>query len=107
MVTERPEPETVKSPVDTLVRISRHEAMLHGLDEPESATDLPIVGQTISDEELDIQLARLTEEEKDTFMMLVRKMEGRWVEPVAIEDNSMSVETTATTVQSNGAGRGS
>jgi hypothetical protein len=96
MVTERPEPETVKSLIDGLVRISRHEAMLHGLDEPEAAMVTPIVGQTISDEELDIQLARLTEEEKDTFMMLVQKMQGRWVEPVAIEEGS--IETTATPV---------
>jgi hypothetical protein len=29
-------------------------------------------------------------------------MEGRWVEPVLVEEGS--VETTATTVQSNGAG---
>jgi hypothetical protein len=34
-------------------------------------------------------------------MMLVQKMEGRWVEPPAIEEGS--IEATATTVQSNGA----
>jgi hypothetical protein len=101
MVTERPEPETAKSLIDGLVRISRHEAMLHGLDESEAAMVPPILGQSISDEELDIRLARLTREETDTFMMLVQKMDGRWTEPPAIEEGS--VETTATTVPSNGA----
>ena len=62
-----------------------------------------VVGQAISDEELDIQLARLTPAERETFMMLVAKLQGRWVEPPAIEDAS-SVETTATAVPSNGAG---
>jgi hypothetical protein len=46
MVTERPEPEMViKSLIDGLVRISRHEAMLHGLDEPEAVMVAPIVGR--------------------------------------------------------------
>jgi hypothetical protein len=54
------------------------------------------------DEELDIQLARLTEDEKDEFMRLTAKLQGRWVEPPALEAGS--IETTATTVQSNGAG---
>jgi len=54
-------------------------------------------------ESLNIRLARLTPEECDTFMMLTRKMEGRRVAPTAIEEGS--VETTATTVQSNGAGK--
>jgi hypothetical protein len=51
--------------------------VLHGLDEPEAATDSPIVGQTLSEEEIDIQLARLTPDERHTFMMLVQKMGGR------------------------------
>jgi hypothetical protein len=55
-----------------------------------------------SPEEIDIQLARLTDAEQDTFMMLLAKMQNRWVEPPAIEEGS--VETTATTAQSNGAG---
>jgi hypothetical protein len=36
-------------------------------------------------------------------MMLIAKMDGRWVEPPVVVEES-SVETTATTVQSNGAG---
>jgi hypothetical protein len=53
--------------------------------------------------ELDIQLARLTPEEQNEFMRLMAKMQGRWVEPPAIEDDG-SIETTVTTMQSNGAG---
>ena len=61
------------------------------------------MGQTISDEELDLRLSRLTSAEQDTFMVLCRKLEGRWIEPTpAIEDQGTTVETTATTVQSNG-----
>jgi hypothetical protein len=41
-------------------------------------------------------LARLTQQELDTFMMLIAKMDGRWVEPPAIEEGS--VETTAAPV---------
>jgi len=62
------------------------------------------MGQAISDEEIDIQLARLTAEEHETFMLLLlQKMQGRGVEPPAIQESS--VETTATTVQSNGAAK--
>jgi hypothetical protein len=63
-----------------------------------------VVGQPVSDEELDRQLARLTQEETDTFMMLLAKLQGRWVEPPVIEDQGVSVEATAGTVLPNGAG---
>jgi hypothetical protein len=55
-----------------------------------------LIGQPISDEEMDIQLGRLTQEERDTLMTLVAKMQGRWVEPPAIDEGS--VETTAASV---------
>ena len=102
-ITVRPTIEEVYAGVDRIVRIESREANLYGLDAPKrSEVAAAVVGQAISDEELDIQLARLTPEEIDTFMMLTRKMQGRWVEPPAIDEGS--VETTATTVQSNGAG---
>jgi 2-oxo-4-hydroxy-4-carboxy--5-ureidoimidazoline (OHCU) decarboxylase len=63
------------------------------------------VGQAISDEEIDIGLARLTPEEQETFMMLLQKFQGRWVEPPAIDDQGVTVETTATPVQPNGAAK--
>jgi hypothetical protein len=95
-ITERPDTEAVTSLINTLVRLSRHEAMLHGLDAPTKVeANAAIVGARTSDEELDIKLARLTPDEQDQFMVLIRKLEGRYVEPPAIEDNS-SVETSAT-----------
>jgi hypothetical protein len=89
--------------VGRLLNVEQHEADLYGLYAAKKSEVMPaaIVGQSISDEEVDIRLARLTPEERDTFMMLVQKMEGRWVEPPAIEEGS--IEATATTVQSNGA----
>ena len=59
------------------------------------------MGQTVSEEELEIRMARLTPAEQALFMKLVAKLEGRWLEPIVIEDSS--IETTATTAQSNGA----
>jgi hypothetical protein len=47
------------------------------------------------------QLARLTPEEQAEFMRLTAKMQGRWVEPPAIEDQGVTVETTATLQTSN------
>jgi hypothetical protein len=104
MITVRPTIEEVYAGVDRIVKIEIREAHLYGLDAPKKAEIMAAVtGQAISDEELYIQLARLTPQERETFMMLCQKMEGRWVEPPAIEDAS-SVETTATTVQSKGVG---
>jgi hypothetical protein len=60
-----------------------------------------VTGLTISEEELDIRLARLTPDERTEFMRLTAKMEGRWVEPPMIEDQGVTVETTATLRSSN------
>jgi hypothetical protein len=71
--------------------------MVFGLDAPTKAQVLSAaVGQSVSDQELDVQLARLTPEEQDTFMMLLQKLQGRWVQPPAIEEGS--IETTAAPV---------
>jgi quercetin dioxygenase-like cupin family protein len=73
------------------VKVSRHEAMMFGLDAPaKSDVVAHFTGQPISDEELDAGLARLTEQERETFMMLLQKLQGRWVEPPP-----PSIETTA------------
>jgi hypothetical protein len=89
--------------VGRLLDVEKREADLYGIDAPKrSEVAAAVTGQAVSDEELDIWLARLTQSETETFMMLLAKAQGRWVEPPAIEDAS-SVETTATTVQPNGA----
>ena len=76
---------------------------MFGLDAP-SKMEVPagLMGSPVDKEEIDIRLARLTQQERDLFMMLIAKMDGRWVEPPAIEEGG--VETIGTTVQSNGAG---
>jgi hypothetical protein len=102
-ITVRPTIEEVYAGVDRIVKIENREANLYGLDAPKKSEVMAAVtGQAISDEEIDIQLARLTPEEQAEFMRLTAKMQGRWVEPPAIEEGS--VETTATSIQSNGAG---
>jgi hypothetical protein len=89
--------------VGRLLNVDQHEADLYGLYAPKkSEVAAAVVGQAISDEEIDIQLARLTPEEQAEFMRLTAKMQGRRVEPPAIEEGS--IETTATIVQTNGAG---
>ena len=99
-ITVRPDISEVGVLVGRLLNVDEHEADLYGLYAPKkSEVAAAVVGQAISDEEVDIRLARLTPEERDTFMMLVQKMEGRWVEPPAIEDQS--IETTATLQRSN------
>jgi hypothetical protein len=101
-VTVRPTVEEVYAGVDRIVRIEIREANLYGLDAPKkSDIIMSAVGRLFSAEEIDIQLARLTDAEQDTFMMLLAKMQGRLVEPPAIDEGS--VETTATTALSNGA----
>jgi len=100
-VTVRPDISEVGILIGRLLNVDQHEA--DGLYAPNKAEVLSAVtGQAVSDEELDIWLARLTPQERETFMMLLAKAQGRWVEPPAIEEGS--IETTATTVQSNGAG---
>jgi AraC-like DNA-binding protein len=97
MRTVRLSPDEVFRGVDRIVRIEEREATLLGLDAPRKSEVIgALIGQPISDEEMDIQLGRLTQEERDTLMMLVAKMQGRWVEPPAIDEGS--VETTAASV---------
>jgi hypothetical protein len=56
--------------------------MVFGLDSPSrNEVHSPIVGGRTSDEELDINLARLTPTHQDQFRVLVRIMESRYVEP--------------------------
>jgi hypothetical protein len=94
--TIRPDPATIADLTRTAIRLSRHEAILFGMDEPSRAQVVShFSNQPISDEELDAGLARLTEEEQETFMMLLRKLQGRWVEPPPA-----SIETTASPVSS-------
>jgi hypothetical protein len=84
------------------VKIEIREANLYGLDAPNNSEVMAAVtGQAISDEEIDIQLARLTPEEQAEFIRFTAKMRGRWVEPPAIEDQGVTVETTATLQRSN------
>jgi DNA-binding CsgD family transcriptional regulator len=90
-----PTTDQIYEGIDRALKIERHAALLFGLDAPTKSAIVSVVaGQAVSDEELDIRLARLTPEEQETFMKLVAKMEGRWVEPAAIEEGS--IETTAT-----------
>ena len=94
-----PDNEDLVALVGQAIRLARHEAMVFGLDSPsKNQSHSSIVGERTSDEELDIMLARLTPEEQDQFMILVRKMESRYVEPPAIEDDIGSIVTTATAV---------
>ena len=103
MRTVRPTTDEVYTGVDRILRIEIREANLFGLDAPKKSDIVSMVmGQAVSNEVLDEQLARLTPAERETFMMLLAKLQGRWVEPPAIGGGS--IETTATTVRSNGAG---
>jgi transcriptional regulator len=94
-----PDNEDLVALINQAIRLARHEALVFGLDSP-SKTEVhsSIVGARTSDAELDIKLARLTPDEQDQFMVLVRKLEGRYVEPPAIEDDS-SVATTGTSLE--------
>jgi hypothetical protein len=90
-ITVRPEVSDVGALLGRLLSVEQHEADLYGLYAPKQSDLVShVTGQSISDEELDIQLARLTEEEKEQFMRLLAKLQGRWVEP-PVE----SIETTA------------
>jgi hypothetical protein len=90
-VTVRPEVSDVGALLGRLLSVEQHEADLYGLYAPKKSDVVAhVTGQSIDDEELDIQLARLTEDERTEFMRLIAKMQGRWVEP-PVE----SIETTA------------
>jgi hypothetical protein len=96
-ITVRPEVSEVSMLVGRLLDVEKREADLYGIDaQKKSEVAAAVTGQAVSDEELDIWLARLTQSETETFMMLLAKAQGRWVEPPAIEEGS--VETTATPV---------
>jgi hypothetical protein len=87
----RPEGETLATLINAAVRLSRHEAMVLGLDAPaKNEIVASVMGRTLDDEELARQWDRLTFEEQDHFMRLLAKLQGRWVEPP-----SSSIETTA------------
>jgi hypothetical protein len=88
----RPEGETLATLVNAAIRLSRHEAMVLGLDAPTKNEILASVGgHTVDYEQLGEQWDRLTAEEQDQFMRLLAKLQGRWVEP-----QLSSIETTAT-----------
>jgi hypothetical protein len=96
--TVRPEPELVVDLVDRAIKLGRHEALIFGYDAPTKQVVSHFGSQPISDEELDAGLARLTEEEQEQFMMLLQKLQGRWVEPPP----PASIETTASPVAAAG-----
>jgi DNA-binding CsgD family transcriptional regulator len=103
MKTIRPTVEQVYLGVDRIVRIEIREANLYGLDAPKKSDILQAfvaVGPpSLTDEEIAIRWTRLTEEEQQTYLRLVAKMDGRWVDPMPIEDQGETVETTATNVE--------
>jgi len=78
--TIRPSPREVHRLVDSLLKISHHEALLYGLyNQKQEQAELRRV-QPVSDQELDRQLARLTDAEQDELMRLNRKLQGRGVD---------------------------
>jgi hypothetical protein len=90
-ITVRPEVSDVGALLGRLLNVEQHEADLYGLYAPKKSDVVAhFTGQPMSDEQLDEGLARLTEQEREQFMMLLAKLEGRWVEPPP-----PSVETTA------------
>ena len=96
--TIRPTGETLATLINAMVRLSRHESMLFGMDAPSKAEVMSVaMGRTVSDEELARQWDRLTLEEQDQFLRLLAKLQGRWVEP-----QPSSIETTATPVAEGG-----
>jgi len=94
----RPEGETLATLVNAAIRVSRHEAMIFGLDAPTKSEVLAsVAGGTLDYEKLGEQWDRLTPEEQDHLMRLLAKCQGRWVEP-----QQSSIETTATPVSKKG-----
>jgi hypothetical protein len=84
--------------ISSWIKLGRHEALIFGYDAPTKQVVSHFGSQPISDEELDAGLARLTEEEQEQFMMLLQKLQGRWVEPPP----PASIETTASPVAAAG-----
>ena len=94
----RPEGETLATLVTTAIRVSRHDAMLHGLDAAtKNELVASVVGRPLNYEESARQWDRLTLEEQDQLMRLLAKLQGRWVEP-----QPSSIETTATPAPEGG-----
>jgi len=94
-----PSPELLNDLIGTLLRIEAREARLFGLDAPtkqQISTAPATFAQPVSDEELERQWDRLTSDEQDAFMILLQKLQGRWVEPRAIETTVVSVEPLST-----------
>src|SRR5258708_269235 len=90
----RPEGEALATLINAAVKLSRHEAMVLGLDAPTRNEVLASVGGHALDyEKLGEQWGQLTTEEQDVLMQLLAKCQGRWVEP-----QPSSIETTATPV---------
>src|SRR5271167_1179298 len=86
--TIQPTTDEMVALISRAIQLSRHEAMLFGMDEPTKAQIVgAVVGQEVSEEEFHIRMARLTPAEQDLFMKLVAKLEGRWLEPVVIEED--------------------
>ena len=78
---------------------------MYGLYAPNKADFVAhVTRQSIDDEELDIRLARLTEDERPEFMRLCAKMEGRWVEPPAESIDSTAVAQIEPPKNTNGNG---
>ena len=74
--------------VGRVLNVDQHEADLYGLYAPKKSEIMgALTGQSMTPEELDLQLARLKSAGQDTFLMLAAKMQGRWVEPPALEGN--------------------
>jgi hypothetical protein len=76
--TIQPTNDELVALVGQVIRLARHEAMVFGLDAPakmEVAAGL-LGASPLDREEIDIRLARLTPQERDTFMMLIAKMDG-------------------------------
>jgi hypothetical protein len=105
-ITVRPTIQEVYDGVDRIVRIDIREANLYGLDAPKKSDiveSFTVGPPSLSDEEIEIRMSRLTEEEQGLYLKLITKMDGRWVEPPRIEDKGVSVETTAVMVRVGGA----
>jgi len=74
-----PEPELLNDLIGTALKIEARTAALYGLDAPtkQQIVATAVVGASLSEEELDRRLDRLTEEERHDYIRLSIKMEGR------------------------------
>jgi hypothetical protein len=91
-----PSPELLNDLIGTALRIEAREARLFGLDAPTKQQISPgpaTFAQPMSDEEAERQWNRLTEDERDQFMILLQKLQGRWVEPRAVETAAEPLST--------------